>query len=60
MELENQEYERWKVWSEMESQTQNQKTAAFIGNSGAAEEKEAEEVVEEVAEPLPEPATPAL
>ena len=33
MELENQQYERWKEWSEKEAQIQSQKTAAFVGNS---------------------------
>jgi small subunit ribosomal protein S23 len=39
MELENQEYERWREWSEKEAQIQDQKTAAFVGNSGPVEEK---------------------
>ncbi|BAE59350.1 37S ribosomal protein S25, mitochondrial [Aspergillus flavus] len=31
MELENQEYERWKVWAKSEAQVQEQRAAAFTG-----------------------------
>lgn len=31
MELENQEYERWKAWAKMEAQVQDQRAAAFVG-----------------------------
>ncbi|KAE8144842.1 37S ribosomal protein S25, mitochondrial [Aspergillus avenaceus] len=34
MELENQEYERWKTWAKTESQVQEQKAAAFAGAPG--------------------------
>lgn len=60
MELENQEYERWKEWSEKEAQIQSQKTAAFVGNSNPTEEPAAEAVAEPEVEPAPEAAaTPA-
>lgn len=31
MELENQEYERWKAWAKTEAQVQDQRAAAFVG-----------------------------
>ncbi|KAB8068738.1 37S ribosomal protein S25, mitochondrial [Aspergillus leporis] len=34
MELENQEYERWKVWAKSEAQVQEQRAAAFTGAPG--------------------------
>lgn len=59
MELENKEYERWKEWSEKEAQIQNQKAAAFVGNSAPAEESTAGGDAEQVATPAPEAAAPA-
>jgi small subunit ribosomal protein S23 len=32
MELENQEYERWKEWAKLQAQIQDQKVAAFVGS----------------------------
>jgi small subunit ribosomal protein S23 len=59
MELENQEYERWKEWSEREAQIQDQKTAAFVGNSGPKEEKVMDSDVDVAAETV-ETANPVL
>ncbi|PGH07865.1 37S ribosomal protein S25, mitochondrial [Blastomyces parvus] len=38
MELENQEYEKWKVWAESENQAMEQRLAAFTGSTGVREE----------------------
>ncbi|OAX85288.1 37S ribosomal protein S25, mitochondrial [Emergomyces africanus] len=38
MELENQEYEKWKVWAESENQAMEQRLAAFTGSTGPREE----------------------
>ncbi|KGQ00888.1 37S ribosomal protein S25, mitochondrial [Paracoccidioides lutzii Pb01] len=38
MELENQEYEKWKVWAESEIQAMEQRLAAFTGSTGPTEE----------------------
>ncbi|PGH03790.1 37S ribosomal protein S25, mitochondrial [Helicocarpus griseus UAMH5409] len=38
MELENQEYERWKVWAEGENQAMEQRLAAFTGATGPRDE----------------------
>lgn len=51
MELENQEFERWKEWSEKEAQVQNQRTAAFVGSSGPEEPARASDA--ETAAPPP-------
>ncbi|KAL1854292.1 mitochondrial ribosomal small subunit component [Paecilomyces lecythidis] len=45
MELENQEYERWKAWAKTEAQVQDQRAAAFVGADATG-----------VEEPLSEPA----
>ncbi|KAI9930881.1 hypothetical protein ASPWEDRAFT_34622 [Aspergillus wentii DTO 134E9] len=45
MQLENQEYERWKEWAKMEAQVQEQKAAAFTGAPEVA--TPSEESVEE-------------
>ncbi|KAJ8242767.1 hypothetical protein LV156_000377 [Aspergillus fumigatus] len=52
MELENQEYERWKAWAKMEAQLLDQKTAAF---TGAPEIAAADDAVEELEEKVPVP-----
>lgn len=52
MELENQEYERWKAWAKMEAQLPDQKTAAF---TGAPEIAAADDAVEELEEKVPVP-----
>jgi len=43
MELENQEYERWKEWAIKEAQFQDQRAAAFAGLPSAAVVVEEEE-----------------
>ncbi|KAK1143090.1 mitochondrial ribosomal small subunit component [Aspergillus melleus] len=46
MELENQEYERWKEWAKVEAQVLTQKAAAFVGapeSAGAEDPLEAED-----------------
>jgi len=40
MELENQEYERWKEWAIKEAQFQDQRAAAFAGLTSANMEEE--------------------
>ncbi|KAL4888996.1 37S ribosomal protein S25, mitochondrial [Aspergillus ambiguus] len=49
MELENQEYERWKQWAKMEAQIQEQRAASFTGSAlPSSEEAPAEEEAEKV------------
>ncbi|KAK2763959.1 mitochondrial ribosomal small subunit component [Arachnomyces sp. PD_36] len=55
MELENQEYERWKEWSQNEALIQDQRNAAFVGNSEPTET--AAETAED-AVPTPETTAP--
>lgn len=52
MELENQVYDRWKVWSEKESLAQQQKAAAFKGTTGLEEDESSSEDPEGEADPL--------
>lgn len=51
MELESQEYERWKEWARLEAQIQNQRAASFTGapDVGAGEDQAdmEEEITEE-------------
>jgi small subunit ribosomal protein S23 len=54
MEMENQEYERWKEWAVKETQIQDQKAAAFAGATGGPEAATAE-VAESDALDLPSP-----
>jgi len=60
MELENQEFERWKEWAQMEAQLLNQKAASFSGAPESVDSEDAavlDEGVEEgaavTAEPTP-------
>lgn len=60
MELENEEFERWKEWAQMEAQLLNQKAASFSGAPESADSEDAavlDEGVEEgatvTAEPTP-------
>lgn len=61
MELENQEFDRWRVWAEKEAQIQDQRAAAFAGITSPTEnETESTETAETPeadagaeAEPLP-------
>jgi small subunit ribosomal protein S23 len=53
MELENQEYERWKAWAKTEAQLLDQRTAAFTGAPEVA--AAADDAVEELGEKVPVP-----
>ncbi|GAD93216.1 mitochondrial 37S ribosomal protein RSM25 [Paecilomyces variotii No. 5] len=43
MELENQEYERWKAWAKTEAQVQDQRAAAFVGSDATGVEESLDE-----------------
>lgn len=58
MELENEEFERWKEWAQMEAQLLNQKAASFSGAPESADSEDAavlDEGVEEGATVTAEP-----
>lgn len=52
MELENQEFERWKEWAKTEVQVQNQRKVAFVGAPEVSADED--KVNLEDAEPEPE------
>ncbi|KAL5362305.1 37S ribosomal protein S25, mitochondrial [Aspergillus floccosus] len=52
MELENQEYERWKQWAKMEAQIQEQRAASFTGSALPSSEESAP--VDEETEKVPQ------
>ncbi|EER26154.1 mitochondrial ribosomal small subunit component [Coccidioides posadasii str. Silveira] len=61
MELENQEYDRWKIWAEKEAEQASQRLAAFAGATGGAKEESDPAILPEleVAESTSESAQPA-
>lgn len=59
MELENQEFERWKDWAKLEAQVMNQRAASFTGAPESAESEDAaalEDTAEEAVTVTAEPA----